>query len=789
MSDSEHSTVTYTSVSEDDSDIGSPGVDGPPIMPEDPYAYIMAAWRISIQDEPSISLPPREEVERLLALTTPPPSPLTPLSSPLPQIPSPTPNSPTHIEIPMSVYFRKRVAFFASPTIVVMVGESSAAGASRQDRPTISRDDPYSIAREDLYGFVDMVDVPPRCSMSRELDYDITDTWDILVGAIDEIAPTTVEGVNQRVTDLATIVEEETTSMYGIMEDAQDDRLRWLGAWGTFQDAGNYCTVSCYVIIVHGSGDECIDLELQSADHRRHRVITELLASYHKRQVQLTKTLRLLKGLQNTACRAFRGSYGPAEVHRHQEEGLEVKPVATPTRTALAALDATENGDVEYFQERVPEGCAVARRLVKSNLLRVPWGQRNALTWMESHVKTLLLKIDHACMEDTKKMMDRQILPKGRKLRNWSFKCGLKVKGKKFTSEKYVGGLPDTNMANNPNQQTAKRQNTGRSYATGNGDLKHTEGLNLCFPNVNYHQRVLVLPMRSARFGHLGRDCRSPPNVNTGANQRACFKCGAQGHFKKDCPKLKNNNNRGNQAGNAKAQAKVYAVGNAGANPDNNVVTGYNSECTNPGLAEGSKISSHMRWCFKKGFGGAVLMQGKDLEALSGTEPSCTVFTDHKSLQHILDQKDINLIWQRRGLEMKEREPPLRVRALAMTIGLDLPKQILKAQTEARKPENIKSEDVGGMLVKNLKDLEKLRTEKLEPRTDGTLCLNGRKPVEVMDREVKQLRRSRCPIVQGSMENSSGALEFTWERDDQFEEEISNSSQDALRQSAVVIKP
>ncbi|GKG14147.1 hypothetical protein Tco_0353747, partial [Tanacetum coccineum] len=40
--------------------------------------------RISIWDEPSISLPPREEAERLLALTTLPPSPLTPLSSPLP---------------------------------------------------------------------------------------------------------------------------------------------------------------------------------------------------------------------------------------------------------------------------------------------------------------------------------------------------------------------------------------------------------------------------------------------------------------------------------------------------------------------------------------------------------------------------------------------------------------------------------------------------------------------------------------------------------------------------------
>ncbi|GJT98241.1 hypothetical protein Tco_1093759 [Tanacetum coccineum] len=61
--------------------------------------------RISIRDEPSISLPPRKEVERLLALTTQPPSPLTPL----PHIPSPPPNSPTYIEIPESCLpFRKR---------------------------------------------------------------------------------------------------------------------------------------------------------------------------------------------------------------------------------------------------------------------------------------------------------------------------------------------------------------------------------------------------------------------------------------------------------------------------------------------------------------------------------------------------------------------------------------------------------------------------------------------------------------------------------------------------------
>ncbi|GKB64571.1 putative reverse transcriptase domain-containing protein [Tanacetum coccineum] len=79
----------------------------------------------------------------------------------------------------------------------------------------------------------------------------------------------------------------------------------------------------------------------------------------------------------------------------------------------------------------------------------------------------------------------------------------------------------------------------------------------------------------------------------------------------------------------------------------------------------------------------------------------CTVFTDHKSLQHILDQKDLNMR-QRRWLELlsdydcdiryhpgkanvvadalsrKERDVPLRVRALVMTISLDLPKQILQ---------------------------------------------------------------------------------------------------------------
>ncbi|GKC88383.1 putative reverse transcriptase domain-containing protein [Tanacetum coccineum] len=50
----------------------------------------------------------------------------------------------------------------------------------------------------------------------------------------------------------------------------------------------------------------------------------------------------------------------------------------------------------------------------------------------------------------------------------------------------------------------------------------------------------------------------------------------------------------------------------------------------------------------------------------------------------------------------------------------------LGAMTEVRKPENIKNEDVRGMLIENSKDPEKLRMKKLKPRANGILCLNGR---------------------------------------------------------------
>ncbi|GJU94191.1 putative reverse transcriptase domain-containing protein, partial [Tanacetum coccineum] len=120
---------------------------------------------------------------------------------------------------------------------------------------------------------------------------------------------------------------------------------------------------------------------------------------------------------------------------------------------------------------------------------------------------------------------------------------------------------------------------------------------------------------------------------------------------------------------------------------------------------------------------GAVLMQKEKVIAYASRQLKCVMFTDYKSLQHILNQKELN-IRQQRWLELlsdydceiryhprkanvvadalirRERSKPLRVRALVMTIGLNLPKQILSAQSETRKEENFINEDLHGMINK-----------------------------------------------------------------------------------------
>ncbi|GKA24135.1 putative reverse transcriptase domain-containing protein [Tanacetum coccineum] len=93
---------------------------------------------------------------------------------------------------------------------------------------------------------------------------------------------------------------------------------------------------------------------------------------------------------------------------------------------------------------------------------------------------------------------------------------------------------------------------------------------------------------------------RSTGNTNVANTQKGnraapkgngCFKCGAPGHFKRDCPKLKNKD-----GGNGNAQGWLYAVGNAekrgnaSGNRDSNVVTAISCSKAQEYMAKGCQV-------------------------------------------------------------------------------------------------------------------------------------------------------------------------------------------------------
>nr|GFA92506.1 hypothetical protein [Tanacetum cinerariifolium] len=148
----------------------------------------------------------------------------------------------------------------------------------------------------------------------------------------------------------------------------------------------------------------------------------------------------------------------------------------------------------------------------------------------------------------------------------------LEVQGTNVT--RYIGGLPDT-IHGSVVASKPKTMKEATEMATGLMDKKIRT-----YAKRQPPKRQDVARAYAARSGNRQQ---SLTNANVANNQRGngagqkvtCYECGAQGHFKRYCPKLKNNNNnRGNQVGTRNAQARVYAVGNAGTNPDANTFTG-----------------------------------------------------------------------------------------------------------------------------------------------------------------------------------------------------------------------
>nr|GFA81098.1 putative reverse transcriptase domain-containing protein [Tanacetum cinerariifolium] len=159
----------------------------------------------------------------------------------------------------------------------------------------------------------------------------------------------------------------------------------------------------------------------------------------------------------------------------------------------------------------------------------------------------------------------------------------------------------DNTSRNQQNQQPFRRNNNvARAYAAGSREKPYRGTQPLC-PKCNFYHDGPCCPKctNCKRTRHIARDCRSRAantnnnnNNNNYNNRRAtsayqgvptCFECGAQGHFKNNCPKLGNENQGNqNQAGNGNALAKAYGLGTAGGNPDANVVMGtfpLNNHC------------------------------------------------------------------------------------------------------------------------------------------------------------------------------------------------------------------
>ncbi|GKB26761.1 hypothetical protein Tco_0866162 [Tanacetum coccineum] len=265
--------------------------------PAEPAAVAYSA-RMSIRTQAPAPFLSEEVTKRVLALPTPPPSPLSPYSSPLPQIPSPPLPIPPPTTNPLTLLilripemvvtrarYRKRPCR-TTPGPGCEVGESSAAGAARQFGPTT--------AEADLMDYV-MLEALQTTRCPRELGNGLDSDRPFPRRTF----PLTDSGGGQ------IIRVPHGHGPYGYL------RFR-------------YISERCMSLRTTVVTQQSEIVELRAADQRRQTVISELLKADYRRQRQLAETLKIVKSLkaQMTELQRQQGpAKDPAEPELPEEAG------------------------------------------------------------------------------------------------------------------------------------------------------------------------------------------------------------------------------------------------------------------------------------------------------------------------------------------------------------------------------------------------------------------------------------------------------------------------------------
>ncbi|GJR97990.1 hypothetical protein Tco_0270164 [Tanacetum coccineum] len=199
----EHLAPAYSVVVVPTVELVSPPKGTKPVTPPPSTDIITTGARITVRLQASISLPPEAEVERLLAMPTPPPSPLISLLPPF-----------------AGERFARIASTHALVDAVTTVLPSPPLPPSLYIPPPVDRKDDIPESER-----------PPRkrsClfSLGSNCEVGESSTARPTREAVPEIAPMTVGEVNTRVTELAELHEHDTQDLYALLEDAQDSRTR-----------------------------------------------------------------------------------------------------------------------------------------------------------------------------------------------------------------------------------------------------------------------------------------------------------------------------------------------------------------------------------------------------------------------------------------------------------------------------------------------------------------------------------------------------------------------------------